>query len=123
MTGHTEHLVYLCTHGPEDPEKATLPFAMALGAQATERGVTLILQAGAVLLAVKGEAEHVFARGMAPLKEQLDEYLGSGGKLLACSACLTARQVDGSSILDTVEVVSVTRLNNEFTAATNVICY
>jgi len=123
MTGHTENLVYLCTHGPEDPEKATLPFAMALGAQATERGVTVILQAGAVLLAVKGEAEHVFARGMAPLKDQLDEYLASGGKLLACSACLTARQVDGSSLLDAVEVVSVTRLNNDFTAATNVICY
>ena len=41
----------------------------------------------------------------------------------ACSACLTARQVEVDSLLKEAEVVSVTRLNNEFAEATNVVCY
>lgn len=57
MTGKKEKLISHCIHGIEDAEKATLPFAMALGAQATDLDVTVVLQAGAVLLAVKGERE------------------------------------------------------------------
>ena len=123
MTGKKERLIYLCTHGTEDAEKATLPFAMALGAQATDLDVTVVLQAGAVLLAVKGEAEHVIARGMASLKEQMDEYLGNGGRIAACSACLTARKIGREDLLPDVEVVSVSWLNGEFSSATNVVCY
>lgn len=116
-------ILYLCTHGPDDAERATLPFAMAIGALATDMAVTLVLQSEGVLLAVAGEAEHISARGMAPLKEHLDEYVTNGGKLLACSACLTARQVSKDSLLEGVEVVSAARLNDEFSGASNVICY
>lgn len=116
-------ILYLCTHGPDDAERATLPFAMAIGAQATDMAVTLVLQSDGVLLAVAGEAEQVSARGMAPLKEQLDEFVSNGGKLLACSACLTARQVSTDSLLEGVEVVSAARLSAEFSGAANVVCY
>ena len=62
-------LVFLNTQGPGDPEKATLPFSMALGALAMEYDAVIILQSNGVLLARKGVAEHVFAAGITPLKE------------------------------------------------------
>ena len=43
MSDKKTKLVYLCTHGPEDPEKATLPFSMALGAMATDMDTVVIL--------------------------------------------------------------------------------
>lgn len=118
-----EKILYLCTHGADDAERASLPFAMAIGAQVSEMAVTIVLQSEGVVIAVAGEAEHISARGFAPLKEQMDEYMANGGVLLACSACLTARQVSRSSLLEGVEVVSAARLNAEFFRAAHVICY
>jgi len=34
-------LVFMVTHGPEDPERATIPFAMAVGAQAA--GIEVVM--------------------------------------------------------------------------------
>jgi predicted peroxiredoxin len=36
MTEKTEKLILMCTHGPEDPERATIPFVMATAAQASD---------------------------------------------------------------------------------------
>lgn len=123
MSERKKRITYLCTHGPEDAEKATLPFAMAIGAQAMDMDVVVILQSAAVGIAVKGVAEHIFAGGMAPLKDQMDEYLGNGGEIVVCSACLTARKLESGHLLAEVKVVSVSWLNSEFSASNNVVCY
>jgi len=116
-------LVYLCTQGPEEPEKATLPFSMALGALAMEYEAIIILQSNAVLLAREGVAEHVFAAGITPLKEQMDLFLSEGGQVVACTACLTARKIDERELIQKVEIGSVARFATECAEAANVICY
>jgi predicted peroxiredoxin len=32
----TQKLAIVCTHGPEDPERATIPFVLATAAQASD---------------------------------------------------------------------------------------
>jgi uncharacterized protein involved in oxidation of intracellular sulfur len=123
MGEQKQKLVYLCTHGPEDPEKAILPFSMALGAMAMDFEAVVILQSGAVLLAMKCAADHVLAAGMSPLKEQLDIFLADGGKLIACTACLSARKIEKGMLDERIQVGSVASLAKEFSEATNVICY
>ena len=123
MSEEKAKLVYLCTHGPEDPEKATLPFSMALGAMAMDMDTVVILQAGAVLLVKEGVADHLFAAGIMPFKEQMDLYLDDGGTIIACTACLSARKIAKETIDSRVELGSVARLAKEFSEATNVICY
>jgi predicted peroxiredoxin len=116
-------LVYVCTQGPEDPEKATLPFSMALGALAMEYEAIIILQSNAVLLTRKGVAEHVFAAGITPLKEQMDLFLSEGGQVVVCTACLTARKIEEKELIEKVEIGSVARFATECAEAANVICY
>jgi predicted peroxiredoxin len=56
-----EKLVIISTTGPENQEKATLPFVIATAAQTVDVKVVVILQASAVLLAKKGYSGNVNA--------------------------------------------------------------
>jgi len=114
----------MCTHGPEDPERATIPFVMAIAAQASDVEVVLGFQASGVLLIREGIAQHVFAAGFPPLKELLDIYLENGGKLLVCGPCVKSRQIDPEKeFIKGAVVVNAATFVKECTEATNVLIY
>ncbi len=86
--------LFMATHGIEDPERATLPLAMANAALAGDKEVVLGLQAGGVLLARIGELAGVQAERFPPLQDLFNAFMEAGGTLLVCAPCLMARGVD-----------------------------
>ena len=124
MSETTGKLVFVCTHGPEDPERATLPFVMATTAQASDMDAVLAFQAGGVMLMVEGVARHVLAPSFPPLKELLDAYLENGGKLLVCGPCVKSRQIDPEKdFIKGATLVNAATMVKEFSEATNVLVY
>lgn len=124
MTEKKEKLILMCTHGPEDPERATIPFVMATTAQASDVEVVLGFQASGVLLITKGIAQHVFAAGFPPLKELLDIYVENGGKFLVCGPCVKSRQIDPQNeFIEGAIVVNAATFVKECAEATNVMVY
>lgn len=119
-----EKLVIVCTHGPEDPERATIPFVLATAAQASDVEVTMGFQANAMLLVKKGCAEHVFAAGFPPLKELIDAYVEAGGELYLCGPCVSSRKLDSQTdFIPNSKVVNAATFVKLFTEATNVLNY
>ncbi|HUJ00135.1 MAG TPA: DsrE family protein [Usitatibacter sp.] len=119
-----DKLVILCTHGPEAPERATIPFVMATAAQASDVDVFIGLQADAVALAAKGAAERVAAPSFPPLRDLLAAYLEAGGKLHACGPCLQARGIDAKTgLIEGASVANAAAFVKECTEATNVLVY
>ena len=117
-------LILMCTHGPENPELATIPFVMATAAQASDVDVVVGFQANGVMLVRKGCAEHVFAAGFPPLKELLDIYMENGGKLLVCGPCVKSRQIiPEEEFIPGATVVNAATFVKECTEATNVLVY
>jgi predicted peroxiredoxin len=116
-------LVLMCTHGPEDPERATIPFALASAAIASGVVVVIGVQANGGLLLKKGIAEHVFAGGFPPLKQLIDLYVQAGGRLLLCAPCMQARKIAKEDLIEGVEIVSGATFVKEFIEATNVAVY
>ena len=116
-------LVIMITHGPEDPERATIPFALAVAAQASGVEILLGFQLNGVLLLQKGKAEGVTFPGFAPLKDLLDTYRDSGGQLFACRPCLQARNIITEDLIEGVTVVNAPTFINEFLEAKNVLMY
>jgi len=105
MNEENEKLVIIITTGPDNQEKATLPFVMATAAQAMDIEVTIILQGAAVALAKKGGcAENVHSPGLMPLKELMDTFLELEGKLLLCSPCINERQIKESELIEGSEI-------------------
>ncbi len=119
-----EKLVFMVTHGPDDPELATIPFVMAVAALASEVQVVVGLQGSGVELAVRGRTDGVEARGFPPLARLLKDYADLGGRLLVCGPCINARGIDPSrQFIENAEVVAAGRFVAEVTAATNALVY
>jgi len=124
MANENGKLIIMCTHGPEDPERATIPFVLATAAQASDVEVILGFQVNGVMLIRKGCAEHVFAAGFPPLKELLDVYLENGGKLFVCGPCIKSRQINPEEeLIPGATVVNAATFVKECTEATNVLVY
>ncbi len=109
----TDKMVIISTRGPEDPERATLPFVVANGAQAMDVKVTMILQGNAVNLAMNGTNEHVFAGGFPPLKELMDNFVGQGGEILICTPCIKERRITPEMLVKGAKPIASARLVQE----------
>lgn len=124
MSDNNEKIILMCTHGPEDPERATIPFVLATAAQASDIPVLVGFQVDGVLLARKGCPEHVFAAGFPPLKELMDIYLENGGELFVCGPCVQSRKIDPETeFIEGAKIVNAATFAKEFSEAANVLVY
>lgn len=118
-----EKLVIIVTHGPEDPEKASLPFVVANAAMAMDVEVTVILQAKGVLTAKKGIYEHIVAPGLEPLKKMVDDFMRLGGKLFICIPCIEERHISIDMMVEGAQPIKAGRLVHTVLEAKAVLNY
>ena len=118
-----EKLVIFGTHGPEDPERACLPFVIGNAALVMEVDVTVMLQGSAVFIAKEGCYEHVFAAGLPPLKELIKAFIDQGGKLLICTPCIQERNITPEMLVKIAQPVKAGRAVMEILEANNVMTY
>ena len=124
MSENNGKIVLVCTHGPEDPERATIPFVVATAAQASDIPVLLGFQVNGVMLVRKDCAEHVFAANFPPLKDLLDIYLENGGELYVCGPCVQSRKIDAEKdFIKGAKIVNAATFAKEFSEAANVAVY
>ena len=119
----SEKLVIFGTHGPEDPERASLPFVLGNAALVMEVKVTIMLQGTAVFLAKEGCYEHVFAAGLPPLKDLIQSFIEQGGTLLICTPCIQERKITPEMLVEIAQPVKAARAVMELLEATSVMTY
>jgi predicted peroxiredoxin len=119
----TEKLVFMVTHGPRDPELATIPFVMAGAALASDVAVVMGFQGEGVELVKAGVAETIQAPEFQPLAKLLADVRGLGGLLLVCSPCIKSRGIAPADLVEGAEVVAAGRFVAEITSATNSLVY
>jgi len=93
MSETAEKIIYVTTNGPESPEKATLPFKLANAGLALDLDVVMALQGPAVYLAMPGMIPHVPDTNTSSLKQMLEVFVESGGRLLVCIPCIEERNL------------------------------
>ena len=119
-----EKLVFMVTRGPDEPELASIPFVMAVAALASDVEAVVGLQGNGVELAVRGRTHGVEARGFPPLSKLLEDYCNLGGRLLVCTPCIRAREIDPErQFVENAELVAAGRFVAEVTSATNALVY
>lgn len=106
-------LVIHASRGPEDPERATLPFVLGNNAAVAGQEAVILLTIEAVHLATKGGADGVHKEGLPPLAEIMAEYVANGGAIWACQSCTKPRGIgeeqliEGARIGTSMEVVEL----------------
>jgi len=121
MADHNK-LVIIVTHGPQDPELATLPFVVGVAALASDVETVMAFQADGVCLMHEGEASTVQAPELAPLASLISDFQELGGSLLVCLPCIKSRGITDTLIPGT-EVIAAARLVAEVTSATSTLVY
>ncbi len=95
-----------CTHGREDPERATLPFIVGNVAASADQEAVVLLTVEGVRNATKGYADQVCKEGFQPLKEVMQSFVANGGQIWACGACAKPRGIGESDLVDGARIVS-----------------
>ena len=124
MAEKEEKILYIATHGGEDPEKASMPYVMACAALAMDIKVTIALQGNGVYLAREGYADNVLPGGGFPhVKELIKTFMELGGKMLVCVPCIKARNIEEADLIDGVEITAAGALNIEAMGSGTVFVY
>lgn len=91
---------FVVTHAADDPEMATLPFMLAVGAMTMDVAPVIILQGEGVRLAVAGGAEAAAAEGLAPVADLMAAVLAAGNLIMVCSPCMSNRGISQDDLID-----------------------
>ena len=101
----SDRILFNCTHGAEDPERATLPFVAANVAVASGQQAAVVCTVDSVWLGTTGGADGVHAKGFAPLNDLLATFVEGGGEIWLCSACTTPRGITEEHAIPGAKIV------------------
>jgi uncharacterized protein involved in oxidation of intracellular sulfur len=124
MEEKEEKILYISTHGGEDPEKAAMPFVMGNAALAMDVKATVVLQGNAVYVAQKGYVDHMLpGGGFPPIKKLMDDFMELGGKIWVCVPCIEERHIDEADLIDGAETTAGGQVNIEALESNAVFTY
>lgn len=106
----SKQMMFNCTHGAEDPERAILPFVAANVAATAGLEAIVVCTIEAVRLGTRGGADGVASDGLTPLAELLPELVANGGEVWLCGACTKPRGITEEHLAPGVKIVGAARI-------------
>ena len=107
----SERLIFNCTYGKDDPERATLPFVAANIAATAGQDAVVLCTIEAVWLGTNGGVDGIAHSGLPALADLYRDFVDNGGQVWLCGACTKPRGITeeqlakGSSIVGAATVV------------------
>jgi uncharacterized protein len=86
-------LIFNCTHGKEEPERAILPFVAANTAAIAGQEAVVLLTIEGVWLGTEGGTEGVALDGFPALTELYTQFVENGGDVWLCGTCAKPRGI------------------------------
>jgi predicted peroxiredoxin len=115
-------LIFGCSHGRDDAERATLPFIAANVAASAGQDAVVLLTIEGAWLATAGYADGLHFQGMPPLAPLIEEFIDNGGTIWACGACTKPRQITDDQLIKGAFIVGAAKIVEEIAnGAQNVI--
>jgi uncharacterized protein len=111
-------LLVHCTHGKEDPERATLAFIVGNVAASADQEVVLLLTIEGVWLATQGYAAEIRKEGFPPLQEVMQSFLANGGQIWACGTCAKPRGITESQLIEGAKIVTAANVVERLASGT-----
>src|SRR5919204_6218760 len=88
-----DKLIFNCTHGKEEPERATLPFIAANIAATAGQESIVLCTIDSVWLGTESGTDGIAQPGLPVLAELYREFIDNGGQVWLCGAVPKARGV------------------------------
>jgi uncharacterized protein len=89
----SDKLLFTCSHGNEDPERAILPFVAANTAAIAGQEAVVILTIEGVWLGTQGGTDGIAIEGFPALGPLFAEFVDNGGEVWLCGTCAKPRGI------------------------------
>lgn len=103
-------MLFCCSHGEDDPERATVPFIAASVAAVAGQPTAVVCTIDAVWLGTEGVADRIESSGQPALGDLVRSLVGAGGELWLCSACTTPRGITAEDTIEGATIVGAARI-------------
>jgi uncharacterized protein len=118
-----EKLIFNCTWGREDAERATLPFVAANIAATAGQEAIVLCTIEAVRLGTKNGTEGVEANGLPKLCDLMTQFVANQGKVWLCGACTKPRGITEDQLSDGVTIVGAAKVVEEVVAGARTVAF
>jgi predicted peroxiredoxin len=119
----SDKLIFNCTHGKEDPERATLPFVAANIAATAGQDAVVLCTIDAVWLGTEGGTEGIASPGLPVLSDLYGEFVDNGGQVWLCGACTKPRGIDEGVVAKGAAIVGAAKVVEEVVAGARTIAF
>jgi predicted peroxiredoxin len=119
----SERLIFNCTHGKEDPERATLPFVAANIAATAGQDSVVLCTIEAVWLGTVGGTDGVAYEGLPVLSDLYQEFVENGGQVWLCGACTKPRGIGEENVAKGAAIVGAAKVVEEVVAGARTIAF
>jgi predicted peroxiredoxin len=111
-------LMINCSHGEDDPERATLAFITGNVAESADQDTIIFLTIDGVWLATKGYAERIHKEGFQALSGVMRSFLDNGGQIWACGTCTKPRGITDADLIAGAKIVTAASVIEQIVAGT-----
>ena len=119
----SDRLIFNCTHGKEDPERATLPFVAANIAATAGQEAVVLCTIDAVWLGTGGGTDGVAYPGLPVLADLYREFVANGGEVWLCGACTKPRGIGEGDVAQGARIVGAAKVVEEVVAGARTVAF
>jgi uncharacterized protein len=119
----SDKLIFNCTHGKEDPERATLPFVAANIAVTAGQKAVVLCTIDAVWLGTEGGTNGIASPGLPVLSDLYGEFVENGGQVWLCGACTKPRGIGEETVAKGAAIVGAAKVVEEVVAGARAIAF
>ena len=99
-----DKLLFHCTYGKEEPERAILPFVAANVAAIAGQDAIVVLTIEAVWLGTKGGTDGISKEGFPKLTQLYSEFVENGGQVWLCGTCAKPRGITDDQLSEGAKI-------------------
>jgi uncharacterized protein len=119
----SDTLIFNCTHGKDDPERATLPFVAANIAATAGQEAVVLCTVDAVWLGTGGGADGIAFPGLPVLADLYREFVANGGEVWLCGACTKPRGIGEEVVAPGARIVGAAKVVEEIVAGARTVAF
>lgn len=119
----SDRMIFACSHGREDPERAIVAFAAASTAAIAGLPATVLCTIEGVWLGTKGGTDGFEKEGLPSLPELFDSVIENGGEVWLCGVCTRPRGITEDQLVKGAKIVGAATVIEEVANGAKLLTY
>lgn len=119
----SDKLIFNCTSGKENAERATLPFVAANIAATAGQQAVVLCTIEAVWLGTEGGTDGIASPGLPVLGDLYTEFVDNGGQVWLCGACAKPRNIGEGQLRNGAAIVGAAKVVEEVLAGAKTVAF